>query len=507
MGACSSKNPSAPASQMSLDGAVEASSSMCTDFSLGKVDSASSAISHAISSIDNHRSIREVYSIDKVTIGVTVSSTVSKGRKRSTGEEYAIKTISKAKAKNFDRIKKEITIMKMLDHDNIVKLSETFEDKRTIRLVMELCTGDQLDERLIEEKMFTENQSCIIMKQIFEAVNYLHSMKICHRDLKPDNILFSRRGAIERSTLKVIDFGSACFFNEGQFMRTKAGSSYYVAPQVLNGKYDKSSDLWSCGVILHIMLCGYPPFYGETEEEVIAKVKRGTFTFDKKRWKKISEDSQILIRFLLKMNPQERCTAQQALEDTWILNKAPKATQEALDNGTPLRRFRSGYKLKKAGLHVIAERLSESQIRSLEKIFSGLDSDADGMLNAKQLRLGLKRVGLEKLPVDIETIIKEVDADSGDNGVVDYKQFVSITLNKKQVMQETICWNAFSDRDADCDGMLSIGELSELLRSATIQEIMGSNAANDALRKIKDGATETVSFDQFMMLFRSLAKL
>lgn len=492
---------------MDSDAPVAAGSSIITaTSSLGQVNSTTSYISHAISNIDNQGRIRESYSIEKATIGVTVSSTVSKARRRATGEECAIKTISKAKAKNFERIKKEISIMKMLEHENIVKLSETFEDKRTIRLVMELCSGGQLDERLIEEKKFKESQSAILMKQIFEAVNYLHSVQVCHRDLKPDNILFLKRDAIERSTLKVIDFGSACFFNDGQFMRTKAGSSYYVAPQVLSGKYDKSSDLWSCGVILHIMLCGYPPFYGETEEEVITKVKRGTFVFDKKDWKKISDDAQILIRFLLKMNPHERCTAQQALDDTWTLNKAPKASPEALDNATNLRRFRSGYKLKKAGLQTIAEKLSESQIRRLEDVFFGLDSDADGMLNAKQLRLGLKRVGLEKLPVDIDTIIEEVDADSADNGVVDYKQFVSITLQKKQVMQETICWNAFNDHDADCDGMLSRRELSELLHSKTIQETMGCSAAIDALRKTKDGATdaaESVSFDRFMLLFRN----
>merc|ERR1719217_307796 len=267
---------------------------------------------------------------------------------------------------------------------------------------MELCTGGELSDRLIEVGKFTEGQAAGLMQQIFQAVCYMHANQVCHRDLKPDNVLFASRLPIEQSTLKVIDFGSACIFQKGQHMHTKAGSSYYVAPQVLLGKYDHSSDLWSCGVIMHILLCGYPPFIGETEEDVLVKVRKGTFFFIEKDWEKVSGDAQILISMLIKKNPQERFTAEQALSDNWIRNKAPKADHKALDNVTQLKRFQSGRKLKKASTHIVAEHLTEAQIKSLDDIFRGLDSEGKGRLGARQLRKGVKRAGLDELPMELE---------------------------------------------------------------------------------------------------------
>jgi calcium-dependent protein kinase len=463
--------------------------------------------SNVISNIDVVGTIRDYYSVDKGTLGKISCSTVSRARKRSTKEEFAVKTITKAKGKNFDCTAREIAIMKMMDHKNIVKLVETFEDRRTIRLVMEMCSGGQLDDRLVEAKTFKETEAAFLMQQIFEAVFYMHDQRICHRDLKPDNILFSRRDAIERSVLKVIDFGSACLFKDGQQMHTKAGSSYYVAPQVLSGKYDKASDLWSCGIIMHILLCGYPPFTGESEEEVTAKVRKGWFEFDKKHWKKVSEDAQMLIRMLIKMNPRERFTAEQALNDAWILNQAPKACSDALDNGTRLRRFQSGRRLKKAALHVIAEQLSESQIRDLENVFSRLDSNGCGLINATQLRTGLKQAGLKKLPSDFDDLIEEVAADSDDGIVIDYKQFVMNTLDKKQSlleMQETACWDAFSDADVDGDGKITRAEMEELFRSSAIREAMGDRIVADALKKVQRGAARgLVDFEEFMSAFKT----
>merc|ERR1719414_1631977 len=145
-------------------------------------------------------------------------------------------------------------------------------------------------------------------------------------------------------------------FQPNQVLTTKAGTPYYVAPQVLAGKYDQMSDMWSIGVIMYVMLCGYPPFFGETDADVLAKVRLGNFTFNAADWKSISEDAKILIRNLLKMNPRDRYTAEQTLNHDWIKNKAPKAANVSLQAGfvDKLRGFRSLNKLKKAALHIIA---------------------------------------------------------------------------------------------------------------------------------------------------------
>merc|ERR1719436_2009524 len=252
--------------------------------------------------------------------------------------------------------------MKIMDHPNIIKLIETFVDHRNIYLVMELCTGGELFDRIIESGHFTEVQAAILMQQIVRAIYYMHENHVCHRDLKPENFLFMTKETIEKNLLKIIDFGLSCKFEPNQILSTKAGTPYYVAPQVLAGKYDHLSDLWSCGVIMYVLLCGYPPFFGETDAEVLSKVRLGNFSFNQADWKNISEDAKNLIRLMLKMNPRDRCTAEQSLNHDWIKNKAPKSKNLNLQEGLVdnLRGFRSQNKFKKVALNVIASHLEDA---------------------------------------------------------------------------------------------------------------------------------------------------
>merc|ERR1719291_1578291 len=290
--------------------------------------------------------------------------------------------------KNVDRFKQEIAIMKMMDHPNIIKLYETFEDHRNIYLVMEICAGGELFDKIIESGHFTEVQAAVLMQQIIRAIYYMHENQVCHRDLKPENFLFMTKDPIEKNLLKIIDFGLSCQFEANQVLTTKAGTPYYVAPQVLAGKYDQMSDLWSCGVIMYVMLCGYPPFFGETDAEVLSKVRLGNFSFNAADWKNVSEDAKNLIRLLLKMNPRDRYTAEQTLNHEWIANKAPKAKNISLQSSLvdKLRNFRSQNKLKKAALHIIAGQLNETEIKSLRETFMALDANGDGQLTVAEMK-------------------------------------------------------------------------------------------------------------------------
>merc|ERR1712217_292510 len=214
-------------------------------------------------------------------------------------------------------------------------------------------------------------------------------------------------------------------------MGTKAGTPYYVAPQVLQGKYGPESDLWSLGVIMYVLLCGYPPFHGDTDADVLAKVRHGNFSFAQADWKNVSEDAKNLIRNLLKMNPKDRYTAEQALNHEWVKNKAPKAQNVPLqanlvDN---LRGFRSQNKLKKAALHVIASQLGEAQIKALRDTFMQLDNNGDGLLTVAELKEGLSQAGLKEIPPDLQQIMKDVDSDG--SGVIDYTEFLAATLDQK----------------------------------------------------------------------------
>eukprot|EP00445_Apocalathium_hangoei_P085456 CAMPEP_0204217770 /NCGR_PEP_ID=MMETSP0361-20130328/79140_1 /ASSEMBLY_ACC=CAM_ASM_000343 /TAXON_ID=268821 /ORGANISM="Scrippsiella Hangoei, Strain SHTV-5" /LENGTH=487 /DNA_ID=CAMNT_0051182821 /DNA_START=1 /DNA_END=1461 /DNA_ORIENTATION=+ len=393
----------------------------------------------------------------------------------------------------------------MMDHPNIIKLYESFEDHRNIYLVMELSSGGELFDRIIELGHFTEVQAAVLMQQIVRAVYYMHENHVCHRDMKPENFLFMTKEPIEKNLLKIIDFGLSCKFEVGKVMTTKAGTPYYVAPQVLGGKYDHLSDMWSVGVIMYVMLCGYPPFFGETDAEVLSKVRLGNFSFNAADWKNVSEDAKNLIRMLLKMNPRDRYTAEQALNHEWIKNKAPKAVNVSLQSNfvDNLRGFRSQNKLKKAALHIIAGQLNEDQIKSLREVFYQLDGNGDGLLTAAEMKEGLTKAGLKEIPPDLQAILEGVDSDG--SGVIDYTEFLAATLDKRSYLQEDVCWSAFRLFDKNGDGRISADELRSVLDDDSVQDVAGAKAIAELMKEIDGNGDGHIDFQEFMEMMAALA--
>jgi len=475
--------------------------------SLPKKDIKAGGIGHAQFIMDNAgKKITESYDLDKKKLGEGSYGSVCKAKNKHTGVRRAVKTISKAQMKNIERFKQEIAIMKMMDHPNIIKLYESFEDARNIYLVMELCVGGELFDKIIESGHFTEVQAAILMQQIVRAIYYMHENHICHRDLKPENFLFMTKDPIEKNLLKIIDFGLSCKFEVGQVLTTKAGTPYYVAPQVLAGKYDQLSDMWSVGVIMYVMLCGYPPFFGETDAEVLAKVRLGNFSFNAADWKNVSEDAKNLIRMLLKMNPKDRYTAEQALNHDWINKKAPKAQNVSLQSNfvDNLRGFRSQNKLKKAALHIIAGQLNEDQIKALRETFMHLDGNGDGLLTAAEMKEGLAKAGLKEIPPDLQQILEDVDSDG--SGVIDYTEFLAATLDKRAYLQEDVCWSAFRLFDKNGDGKISQEELKSVLDNDEVQSIAGAQAIAELMKEIDGNGDGVIDFQEFMEMMRGAGK-
>merc|ERR1712048_638554 len=183
-------------------------------------------------------------------------------------------------------------------------------DECNVYLVMELCSGGELFDQIVSAKYFTERCAASAMQQILRAVFYMHESGIVHRDLKPENFLLLNKRPLDSNVIKIIDFGLSTHWSPGQVLTTKVGTPYYVAPQVLAGAYDNLCDLWSCGVIMYILLVGYPPFGGKTDKEVFAKIRSGQLHFEHSDWRYVSTDAQDLIKLLLKVNPQDRFSAE-----------------------------------------------------------------------------------------------------------------------------------------------------------------------------------------------------
>lgn len=199
----------------------------------------------------------------------------------------------------------------------MIKLYEYFEDAENVYLVNELCTGGELFDRIIKNEYFNEEMAAKIFKQILMALNYCHQVNIVHRDLKPENFLFESPD--DDSDLKIIDFGLSKILDGGrlQRMKTRAGTPYYISPEVLTGNYDMSCDMWSAGCMLYILLCGYPPFYGDNNQEILQMVSRGVFDYDGEEWDDISNEAKDLINKLI-VRPERRMTAAEALQHPWL---------------------------------------------------------------------------------------------------------------------------------------------------------------------------------------------
>merc|ERR1712157_533404 len=262
------------------------------------------------------------------------------------------------------------------------------------------------------------------------------------------------------------------------------------------------SDMWSVGVIMYVMLCGYPPFFGETDAEVLSKVRLGNFSFNAADWKNVSEDAKNLIRNLLKMNPRDRYTAEQALNHEWIKNKAPKAQGVSLqanfvDN---LRGFRSQNKLKKAALHIIAGQLNDNQIKALRETFMALDGNGDGLLTIPEMKEGLAKAGLKEIPPDLQQIMEDVDSDG--SGVIDYTEFLAATLDKRVYMKEDVCWSAFRVFDRNGDGKISKEELKQVLGDDEVKGTVGADTVKILLSEVDGNGDGFIDFQEFMEMMK-----
>mmetsp|Transcript_9472 Transcript_9472/g.38724 ORF Transcript_9472/g.38724 Transcript_9472/m.38724 type:complete len:332 (-) Transcript_9472:94-1089(-) len=261
--------------------------------------------------------IEDTYDLGK-EIGRGGFSVVVEGTDKESGEKFAIKCIKKTMVEGDDikLLRREIKIMKKVSHPNILKLFEVFEDEEEFFLVMELVQGKELFDKIVEKGQYSERDAANIVKQIVSAVDYLHSNGIAHRDLKPENLLSA--GEEEEEIIKIADFGFSKNFGEEKLM-TSCGSPGYVAPEVLTCEsYDKAVDMWSVGVIIYILLCGYPPFYADNAPALFKKIMDVKYDFEDPSWEDVSDDAKELIRHLLVKDPKERYTARQCLEDTWV---------------------------------------------------------------------------------------------------------------------------------------------------------------------------------------------
>ncbi|XP_015259174.1 PREDICTED: calcium/calmodulin-dependent protein kinase type 1D-like [Cyprinodon variegatus] len=269
----------------------------------------------------NTENIQEIFDFIE-ELGSGAFSEVFMVRERKTGKTFAMKCIKKKKKRDIN-LENEIAVLRKIQHENVVGMEDFYESRTHYYLIMQLVAGGELFDRILDRGVYSEKDASRVIQQVLEAVGYLHQNGIVHRDLKPENILYYSQD--EDSKIMISDFGLSKMAENG-IMSTACGTPGYVAPEVLAQKpYSKAVDCWSIGVITYILLCGYPPFYEESETRLFSKIMKAQYEFDSPFWDDISESAKDFIRNMMQKNPSMRYSTEQALRHPWIIGKTARS--------------------------------------------------------------------------------------------------------------------------------------------------------------------------------------
>ncbi|ONI09970.1 hypothetical protein PRUPE_4G021300 [Prunus persica] len=419
----------------------------------------------------------------------------------STGHSYACKSILKRKlvSKNDrDDIKREIQIMQHLSgQPNIVEIKGSYEDRYSVHLVMELCAGGELFDRIIAQGQYSERAAAAILRDIVNVVHICHFMGVLHRDLKPENFLLSSKD--ERAMLKATDFGLSVFIEEGKVYRDIVGSAYYVAPEVLRRSYGKEIDIWSAGVILYILLSGVPPFWAETERAIFDAILEGVIDFESQPWPSISDSAKDLVRKMLTQDPRKRITSAEVLEHPW-LRVGGVASDKPIDSAvlSRMKQFRAMNKLKQLALKVIAENLSEEEIKGLKAMFTNMDTDKSGTITYEELKTGLARIGSRLSEAEVRQLMDAADVDG--NGSIDYIEFISATMHRQRLERDEHLYKAFQYFDKDSSGYITRDELEAAMK----EHAMGDeNTIREIISEVDADNDGRINYSEFCAMMRS----
>jgi len=434
--------------------------------------------------------INEEYLLGE-TLGQGAFGTVRKAVHKVTNQERAIKILKK-RQQDERKLFLEVNILSKLAHPNIMEIYEFYEDKANFYIVSELCKGGELFDKITEKGSFKEAEACPIMLQLVSAICYSHSNNIVHRDLKPENIMLDIVRD-DNPMIKLIDWGS-----------TIKGTPYYIAPEVIKEVYDEKCDIWSLGVIFYVLLCGYPPFNGDTDVEIMQNVQKGKFVFPEEEWGVISKEAKDLISKMLTYEPSKRISAKQVLLHPWFshyeekMKEDKKVARSAFEN---MKRFKRNKKFEHATIGFIINQLVSKEDRAdLLKQFLFWDKNKDGVLNKEEIIESYRNV-YGTIDEDIvENMIKSIDLDG--NGVIDYNEFLNCTMNRNKILSKKNLEYAFNAFDKDGNGSISIDEIMSIFKKTSnnvdkkVFEKMMKDADSNG-----DGAIEFEEFNEIMQKF------
>jgi calcium/calmodulin-dependent protein kinase I len=274
------------------------------------------------------RVLEDFYTLGK-ELGRGAFAVVYLANENESGRKVAVKKILKKKMAHPEVLVREVSVLKetSTQHPNINTLIDLFETSDTLFLVLDYVEGGELFDHIVEVGNFSEQEAIEVTRQVLSALEFLHSRKIAHRDIKPENLLCNK-SSDGKLQIQIADFGLSRFFEAEEAMETRVGSPEYVAPEVLEGKsYNERVDMWSCGVVVYILLTGFLPFYEKEPNKLYRKIKKGEYDWDD--CPDVSDLGKEFVSRLLITDPDQRLTAEEALQHKWIKSKSSRLIKGA----------------------------------------------------------------------------------------------------------------------------------------------------------------------------------
>jgi len=469
--------------------------------------------------VDCHVSIRDRYNLKgKSYVSSGAMGTLHKAVGKVTGALRVVKTLSKKPA-TMQKLNKQLTLLRTLDHPNIMMVQEVFEGPKYMHLVLDYCEGGTLSDRLRENKNNdtgqSEVQSAMIMRPVLRALNYMHEKCVCHRDVNPKNILFTHIRAEEaldsRLHIQLAGLHAPCKFKKGRDIVKSPwtrGQKQYVAPESLSGTFTKAIDIWSCGIVVHELLYGcLPPLIEEKtkipmENPISPVPQKMTMNMvsaaQPPEGSNVSPDGHTLCEKMLRIDPKKRITCAQACVHVWVSKAAPKLRypEMRIDVIEQLKSFRTLNRFKQAALRVLASILSEEETSEARKIFLSLDLDGDGMLSMEEFRMRIEAdpALVRNYSGDaVENIFNERDDGKHLRKNFSYMEFLAATFDREKSLTEGQLRVTFDCFDLNNDGVLIISELAagHFLGDTSMEEL------GTAVKDIDYNGDRVIDFEEF----------
>ena len=424
-------------------------------------------------------------------------------RHKLTGAIRAMKAIKRRHNEESETdIKNEINILMKLDHPNIVKIFELYISESKYYLITEYCAGGSLYSLINENNgPFTEIQTSYIMNQLLSAVNYCHKMKIIHRDIKPENILISKNQN-GFATIKLCDFGTSLKFHRGEMQNQFVGSLYYLPPEVIKKNYNLKCDIWSCGVIMYILLAGQLPFRGKDRQDTINKIVNEDY--DKTKLKKKCRACVDLVAKLLEKDIDKRIGADVALEHKWFDIYKSKEIRVDIEDPEVIEKYITNLKnFKKTNsliefiiAYLIHNHPDLEEINLAIKIFEKIDKKGNGKIKKEAFYEGLSSFYKDdNLKENVEQIFQN-------DKYIDCEQFIRAAIDKKIFLSENLLKFAFNHFDKNGKGEITVDDICSTFSKGKLptKEI---EKEKEKIIEANPGKSEIINFEQFCQIMKS----